>query len=604
MQLVNHIKASSEALSSYLLSKNPRLKDEYENNLADSKKIISSLKNKIEKESETQKKLVLAIEKDFTEFTVQQKNIISLSTDDQKNFPAMAFAAKFTSPVSQQILQHLTQMLISETEEETNSQRRRLLILMGDLRYIWATLLNEQRAFLAFRSDVTIKNMDSIKETIFKLENDIAKYKDQFNLEQEDSFEQVTTLSKKFFDFSDKVVSLHGSKKWRSDIYIMETMLSPLLQNIESNLKQLVDYDLALNEKSRDEIHSTLQTAFTFLAILFIAGSSIGVFVAVVSSKTILAMLNNLRNNFFKLEAGDLTTRMDESLRGEMGDIAIMFNTFSSAMHNRTKEIISYVEILNHNAHELKRIANQTTDGVTLQHQDTDSIATAMNEVVATVSEIANSAARAAEEAKAAQVASDEGTSLVKENISAVNTLSTRIQETSQSVNELEQQSVAIGNVLDIIGDIAEQTNLLALNAAIEAARAGEQGRGFAVVADEVRTLATRTQQSTEQIYDIINKLQQGSKSSVASMTQAIEHVEKNVEQSTKVGHALDKINQAINSINEVNIQIADATDQQTTVTEEINHSIVNISNVSSETLQGCVTSSSESEELYELQKS
>lgn len=601
MQLVNHIKASSEALSSYLLSKNPRLKDEYENNLADSKKIISSLKNKIEKESETQKKLVLAIEKDFTEFTVQQKNIISLSTDDQKNFPAMAFAAKFTSPVSQQILQHLTQMLISETEEETNSQRRRLLILMGDLRYIWATLLNEQRAFLAFRSDVTIKNMDSIKETIFKLENDIAKYKDQFNLEQEDSFEQVTTLSKKFFDFSDKVVSLHGSKKWRSDIYIMETMLSPLLQNIESNLKQLVDYDLALNEKSRDEIHSTLQTAFTFLAILFIAGSSIGVFVAVVSSKTILAMLNNLRNNFFKLEAGDLTTRMDESLRGEMGDIAIMFNTFSSAMHNRTKEIISYVEILNHNAHELKRIANQTTDGVTLQHQDTDSIATAMNEVVATVSEIANSAARAAEEAKAAQVASDEGTSLVKENISAVNTLSTRIQETSQSVNELEQQSVAIGNVLDIIGDIAEQTNLLALNAAIEAARAGEQGRGFAVVADEVRTLATRTQQSTEQIYDIINKLQQGSKSSVASMTQAIEHVEKNVEQSTKVGHALDKINQAINSINEVNIQIADATDQQTTVTEEINHSIVNISNVSSETLQGCVTSSSESEELYEI---
>lgn len=312
-------------------------------------------------------------------------------------------------------------------------------------------------------------------------------------------------------------------------------------------------------------------------------------------------MLNNLRNNFFKLEAGDLTTRMDESLRGEMGDIAIMFNTFSSAMHNRTKEIISYVEILNHNAHELKRIANQTTDGVTLQHQDTDSIATAMNEVVATVSEIANSAARAAEEAKAAQVASDEGTSLVKENISAVNTLSTRIQETSQSVNELEQQSVAIGNVLDIIGDIAEQTNLLALNAAIEAARAGEQGRGFAVVADEVRTLATRTQQSTEQIYDIINKLQQGSKSSVASMTQAIEHVEKNVEQSTKVGHALDKINQAINSINEVNIQIADATDQQTTVTEEINHSIVNISNVSSETLQGCVTSSSESEELYEI---
>jgi len=601
MQLVNNIKASSDALSSYLLSKNLRFKDEYEKNLLNSKKIITSLKNKIEEKSDAQKKLVTAIEKDFTEFSVQQKNIISLSADDQKNFPAMAYAAKFTSPMAQQILQHLSQMLISETEEETNSQRRQLSMLMGDLRYAWATLLNEQRAFLAFRSDVTIKNMNSIKDTIFKLEKDIAQFKDQFNLEQEDSFEQVTSLSKQFFEYSDKVISLHGSDKWRSDIYIMQTILSPLLLNIENNLKQLVDYDLALNKQASDDIHSTLQIAFTFLTILFIGGSFIGVFVAVVSSKTIITMINNLRNSFFKLEAGDLTTRMDESLKGEMGDIAVMFNTFSSAMHNRTKEIIRYVDILNHNAHELKRIANNTTDGVTQQHQDTDSIATAMNEVVATVSEIANSAARAADEAKAAQVASDEGTSLVKENIAAVNALSNRIQETSQSVNELEQQSLAIGNVLDIIGDIAEQTNLLALNAAIEAARAGEQGRGFAVVADEVRTLATRTQQSTEQIYDIINKLQQGSKSSVTSMAQAIKDVEKNVEQSTKVGNALDKIHEAINSINEVNIQIADATDQQTTVTEEINQSIVNISNVSSETLNGCETSSSESEELYEI---
>ena len=601
MQLVNHIKASSDALSSYLLSKNPTYKTNYENSLKNAEELIQTLKNNFKDKSGKQNTLVTEIENNFSEFSIQQKNIITLSADDQKNFPAMAFAAKFTSPLSQQILQHLTQMLLSETDEETSSQRRNLIMSMSNLRYIWATLLNEQRAYLAYRSDVTIKNMSSIKETIFKLENDISKFQNLFNLEQEDSFEKVTSLSKQFFKYSDEVVELHGSKKWRSDIFIMETTLFPLLKNIENDLSQLVDYDLALNEQASDDIHSTLQTAFTFLLLLFIVGSSIGIFVAIVSSKTIIMMINNLRNNFFKLEAGDLTTRMDESLKGEMGDIAVIFNTFSSAMHNRTKEIISYVDILNHNAHELKRIANQTTDGVTLQHQDTDSIATAMNEVVATVAEIANSAALAASEAKAAQVASDEGSSLVQTNIAAVNALSNRIQNTSQVVIELEQESIAIGKVLDIIGDIAEQTNLLALNAAIEAARAGEQGRGFAVVADEVRTLATRTQQSTEQIYSIINKLQKGSKSSVSSMAQAIEDVEKNVEQTTKVGAALEKIHDAINSINDINFQIADATDQQTTVTEEINQSIVNISNVSSETLQGCVSSSTESEELYEI---
>ncbi len=601
MQLVNHIKASSNALSSYLLSKNPQYKNNYESNLNSAQKIISTLKDTFQNKGGKQQTLVAAIEKDFSEFSFQQKNIISLSANDQKNFPAMAFAAEFTSPVSRQILQHLTQMVLSENEEDTNSQRRQLLMLMSDLRYIWATLLNEQRAFLAYRSDVTIKNMASIKDTIYKLENEISKLKDLFNLEQEDSFEQVTTLSKQFFKFSDKVVDLHGSEKWRTDIYIMETTLSPLLKNIEARLNQLVNYDLTLNKQASDEIHSTLQTAFTFLTILFIAGSCIGIFVAIISSKTIIMMIENLRNNFFKLEAGDLTTRMDESLKGEIGEIAVIFNTFSAAMHSRTKEIISYVDILNHNAHELRRIANSTTDGVTLQHQDTDSIASAMNEVVATVTEIANSAALAASEAKAAQVASDEGSSLVKENIHAVNTLAARIQDTSTIVDDLKQQSLAIGDVLDIIGGIAEQTNLLALNAAIEAARAGEQGRGFAVVADEVRTLATRTQQSTKQIYDIINKLQKGSKSSVESMAIAIDEVEKNVEKTIKVGEALEKIHQAVNSINEVNLQIANATDQQTTATEEINQRIVNISNVSSETLQGCVTSSSESEELYEI---
>lgn len=601
MQLVNYISASNNALTSFLLSKNLNYKAEYSSNLSQARNIIQDLKNSFAAKSQDQAALVEAIEGDFIRFAALQENILGLSADDQKNFPAMALAAESTNPLSQQILQHLTQMLIAESGEETNTKRRQFVMDMSNLRYIWATFLNEQRAYLAFRNDISLQNMSSIKETIKKTENDLAQYKNLFNLEQEDSFSQIMGLSQKFFDLSEQVTTLHGSNKWRTDIYLMESTLSPLLRNIEKNLNQLVSNELTHNATASEEIHTVMQVAFTFLIFIVVAGASAGIFVAIVSSKTILMVIQNLRNNFFKLEAGDLTTRMDENVKGEMGEIAVIFNTFSKAMHSRTKEIISYVDILNNNAHQLKRIANQTFDGVTQQHQDTDSIATAMNEFVATVSEIANNAALAANEAKAALVASKEGSALVQENIQSVNTLASRIQDTSQVVNELEQQSVAIGNVLGIIGDIAEQTNLLALNAAIEAARAGEQGRGFAVVADEVRTLATRTQASTEQIYGIINTLQKGSKSSVASMAEAIKEVENNVEQTSRVGNALNKIDQAINRINEVNIQIANATDQQTTVTEEINQNIVNISNVSSNTLQGCTTSSNESEELYEI---
>ena len=601
MQLVNNIRASSNALSSYLLSKKPVYKTQYSSHLSEAQTIIRQLKNSFADTDAQQNELVSAIENDFKKYTDYQKNIFNLSVDDQKNFPAMALAAETTNPVSQQILQQLTQMLISETEEETSAKRREFILAMSNLRYIWATFLNEQRAYLAFRSDISIQNMNSIKETINKLETGLGKYSNLFNLVQEDSYSQLMTLSKNFFGLSDNVIKMHGSDKWRTDIYIMETTLAPLLKNIETHLQQLVDHELANNTAASNDIHSTLQIALSFLVIIFVAAAIAGILVAVVSSKTILMVIENLRNNFYKLEAGDLTTRMDENVKGEMGEIAVIFNTFSHAMHSRTSEIIGYVDILNKNAQQLKRIANETTNGVTQQHQDTDSIATAMNEFVATVAEIARNAALAADEAKAAQLTSEEGSALVRKNISSVNALASRIQDTSEVVNELEQQSKSISNVLNIIGDIAEQTNLLALNAAIEAARAGEQGRGFAVVADEVRTLATRTQSSTEEIYSIIKNLQQGSKSSVASMAEAIKEVESNVEQTAKVGDALDKIQQAITRINEVNMQIANATDQQTTVTEEINQNIVNISNVSSETLQGCTTSSDESEELYEI---
>jgi methyl-accepting chemotaxis protein len=210
-----------------------------------------------------------------------------------------------------------------------------------------------------------------------------------------------------------------------------------------------------------------------------------------------------------------------------------------------------------------------------------------MNEMAATVQEVSRNAQYAADGALKADEEARNGAAVVTETIAAINSLSGNVENASEVIQRLEAESENIGSVLDVIRGIAEQTNLLALNAAIEAARAGEQGRGFAVVADEVRTLASRTQQSTSEIQEMIERLQQGSKNAVAVMEEGRRQTQAGVEQAARAGQTLQDITAAITSIRDLNTQIASAAEQQASVAEEINRSIVSINEVADETSLG-----------------
>jgi methyl-accepting chemotaxis protein len=298
---------------------------------------------------------------------------------------------------------------------------------------------------------------------------------------------------------------------------------------------------------------------------------------------------------------GDLTKRIPNRATDEVGDIINEFNSFIGKLQVIIGQVIGSTTNLATAAEEMSAITDQTSRGVRQQQNETDQVAVAMNEMSATAQEIARNATEAAKAAHQADGESVSGKKVVTETIESIDVLAMAVEKAAEVVHKLEAESKNIGIVLDVIKGIAEQTNLLALNAAIEAARAGEQGRGFAVVADEVRTLASRTQKSTEEIHGIIAKLQAGARDATHAMEDGRSHARTSVEQVAQAGASLESITSAVSRINDMNNQIASAAEEQSAVVEEINRNITTISQVSSQAADGAAQTSSASDELARL---
>ena len=297
----------------------------------------------------------------------------------------------------------------------------------------------------------------------------------------------------------------------------------------------------------------------------------------------------------------NLCLRLNMDTRDEIGETARAFDAMMEKFQRLIGEVYGSANQLASAAEEMSAVTLQTSQGIQEQQSQTDQLATAMNEMAATVQEVARHALDAAGAATEANNESSAGRQVVNQAVGAINTLSANIQRAAEAIQRVEADSERIGTVLDVIRGIAEQTNLLALNAAIEAARAGEQGRGFAVVADEVRTLAGRTQDSTREIQQMIESLQSGSKEAVHLMEQSREQSQNGVEQTAKAGDALAAIADAVARINDMNTQIASAAEEQSSVAEEINLNVVGINQVGEQSAQGAGQTARASEDLSRL---
>ncbi|HHQ4451030.1 TPA: methyl-accepting chemotaxis protein [Aeromonas veronii] len=358
-----------------------------------------------------------------------------------------------------------------------------------------------------------------------------------------------------------------------------------------------IDNELAaLRAERESNMHASLQSSV--LVILLILGITLAATIIVGNRVTkpladaVLA-LNDIANG-----DGDLTQRLKVQSQDEIGQLASAFNRFVE----RIQSVVSQVgETSNHlfsavdKLHHLSEHYDHQMQG---HSRETDQVVTAVTEMSSTAQEVAASASNAATATSDAARESDAARGVVSGAINSINRLVGEVHTASGVIEQLAQETAKIGSVVEVIRGIAEQTNLLALNAAIEAARAGEQGRGFAVVADEVRSLAGRTQQSTKEINEMLQRLQGGVKQAVEVMQASEDRSQETVQEASHIASSLDSMVMAVSTINDMNIQIATAAEEQHAVSEEINKNLVAIQQIVSELTSAAVESNSTTRDL------
>ncbi|WP_421867026.1 methyl-accepting chemotaxis protein [Motiliproteus sp.] len=346
------------------------------------------------------------------------------------------------------------------------------------------------------------------------------------------------------------------------------------------------------------EFAQSLQAAIISLLVILTIAVTIGLIMA----RTIAQPLVELKELMAKAsESHDLSLRSSYQSRDEVGQMSEAFNEMLGSFDHIIDDVNNAAQQVSTSATELSAATTQTQAGMQEQRQQTELVAAAVNEMSATVHDVANNTENTAQATHAASGAASQGKVQVREAVDAVNELAMQLEQSGTLTSHLKEESANIASILEVINTIAEQTNLLALNAAIEAARAGEQGRGFAVVADEVRTLAQRTAQSTGEIQDVITSLQNGAENAADAMAQSHQIAIGVVDKAKQADEALNQIVDGVTQIDDMTTQIASAAEQQSAVTEEINSNVSRINDVSTECATAADQVAASSESLAEL---
>ncbi len=429
-------------------------------------------------------------------------------------------------------------------------------------------------------------NLDSGSGNIFSI-----------NAVNHDGFQKklnsIRILFDRFCEYAEIVINPDTSKEIYLESRKEVTNLSNELTKISNELVSIYVDDVSAAHQN--SLNQTLIIASILLLILFMS-------VVALIRVSVANPLSMLSEKLSLVANGDMTAKFEQVPKNlEFEQIQDNAHTMTLALRESFKSINKMTERLETAANEMKDITKRTEEGAQQQQIGTEQVATSIEQMGTAVQDVANNTQSAADFAVNADEQAEEGLEIMQQTATEVNNLAEDIRLAADTINKLAIESESIGSVVDVIQGISEQTNLLALNAAIEAARAGEQGRGFAVVADEVRTLAARTQESTQEIQSIIENLQAGAKSAAATMESSQNEVNTTVSQANKAGQSLEAISNAAAQIKDMNFQISVSIEQQSAVVHEIGQNVSAIREISDRTANDVALTEAASQEVFNM---
>ncbi|WLI31709.1 methyl-accepting chemotaxis protein [Pseudomonas rhodesiae] len=410
----------------------------------------------------------------------------------------------------------------------------------------------------------------------------------------------VTTLDN-YLKAQADMLSLSRDGKIDEMRTLINTRIKEGTDQMGEQLNKLIALNGAAAKQANDVAGQSYTSAITGIVVVSVAAALLTVLLAWLLTRSIVTPLRKAVQVAETIAGGNLSSVIEDDGKDEPARLLGALSTMQTNLRQTIRHIAGSATQLASAAEELSAVTEEASRGLQQQNDEIDQAATAVNEMTAAVEEVARNAVSTSEASHQSNQAAREGRDRVVQTVDAIQTMTHDVQSTAAMIEGLATQGRDIGKVLDVIRAIAEQTNLLALNAAIEAARAGEAGRGFAVVADEVRALAHRTAQSTQEIEKMVAGIQNGTGEAVQSMQQSNQRTQDTLEMARAAGVALEQITQSISLINERNLVIASASEEQAQVSREVDRNLVNIRDLASQSTSGANQTSAASHELSRL---
>ncbi|MBX8492777.1 methyl-accepting chemotaxis protein [Pseudomonas cichorii] len=449
------------------------------------------------------------------------------------------------------------------------------------------------------QSSASIDKLKNLKNTLIQMTDSYAPMVSSDTEEQ--VYRQVKANVQAYTAKIDELMELSKTKTNNELFIFIRDTSSPQAKALQSSIESLIEVNVKVAEKSSDAANKAYENGLTVTIAFIVIAVILTVLVATVFTRSVARPVKALLETTKRIAEGDLRTQVEITGADELTELQSATAAMLASLKSTIQHISDSSGLLASAAEEMSSITQESTNGIQRQSMETEQAATAVNEMTAAIEEVARNAVSASESTQASERSAKTGQECVSKTINALEKLSSTVDRTSTEVEGLANQAQNITKVLDVIRAIAEQTNLLALNAAIEAARAGEQGRGFAVVADEVRALAHRTQSSTQEIEQMIQSIQKDSTLAVQSMKQSSEEADATLLIAQESGTAIKEINTAISQINERNLLIATASEEQAHVARSVDQNLVSIRDLSVQSSSAADQTSTASQELSRL---